>query len=136
MHQLGAAFVVDHARPDWPDRVRELAGGGADRVLACAAPTLQGAARAARDGAIIATPVRADDYPGGERVRWERYDGQPRGSDLIAMAPWFDDGSVSVHVSSRLYWTEAAEAHRLIERGHTQGKRLLIVDEDLARRAG
>ncbi len=131
VHKLGAAEVVDHTRPDWPDQVRDLTGGGAQRVLACAAPTLEGAARAAKDGALIATPVHAD-LPGGHRVRWQKYDGQPRGSRLIRMAPWFDDGSLTVTVQARYFWQDAAQAHREIERGHTRGKLALVVDEDLA----
>ncbi len=133
VHRLGAAMVIDHTRPDWPDQVREVTGGGAERVLACAAPTLDGAARAARDGALIATPVHAE-LPGTERVRWQRYGGQLRGSRLIRMAPWFDDGSLSVTVQARYYWHDAAQAHRVAELGHTQGKLALIVDDDLAAR--
>jgi NADPH:quinone reductase len=135
LHELGAAEVVDHTKPDWPDQVREMTGGGAARVLACAAPTLDGAARAARTGAVIATPVHADLPSPGEgapRVRWEQYDGQPRGSRLITMAPWFDDGALTVTVQDRFYWKNAAEAHRVAERGHTRGKLVLIVDDDLA----
>jgi NADPH:quinone reductase-like Zn-dependent oxidoreductase len=131
LHRLGAATAIDHTQPDWPEQVREVTDGGAERVLACAAPTLDGAARAARDGALIATPVHGES-PGGQRVRWQRYDGQPRGSRLIRMAPWFDDGSLSVTVQARYYWHDAAQAHREVERGHTQGKLALIVDEDLA----
>jgi NADPH:quinone reductase-like Zn-dependent oxidoreductase len=131
LHRLGATAVIDHTRPDWPDRVREETGGGAERVLACAAPTLDGAARAARDGALIATPVHAD-VPGGHRVRWRRYDGQPRGSRLIRMAPWFGDGSLSVTIAGRYYWEDAAQAHRAVEAGHTEGKLVLIIDDDLA----
>jgi NADPH:quinone reductase-like Zn-dependent oxidoreductase len=135
LHRLGAAVVIDHTKPDWPDQVREVTDGGAERVLACAAPTLDGAARAARDGALIATPVHAE-MPGGQRVRWQPYNGQPRGARLIRMAPWFDDGSLSVTVQARYYWHDAAEAHRVAERGHTQGKLALIVDEDLAAAMG
>jgi NADPH:quinone reductase-like Zn-dependent oxidoreductase len=131
VHKLGAATVIEHTKPDWPDQVREQTGGGAEWVLACAAPTLDGAARAARDGALIATPVHAE-LPDTGRVRWQRYDGQPRGSRLIRMAPWFDDGSLTVTVQDRYYWHNAAQAHRVIEAGHTQGKLVLIVDEDLA----
>jgi NADPH:quinone reductase-like Zn-dependent oxidoreductase len=131
VHKLGAATVIDHTKPDWPEEVREVTGGGADRVLACAAPTLDGAARAARDGALIATPVRAD-YADAQRVRWEHYNGQPRGSRLIRMAPWFADGSLSVTVQARYYWHDAAQAHRVVEEGHTRGKLVLIVDDDLA----
>src|SRR5215471_19840580 len=131
LHRLGAAVVVDHTRPDWPDKVRDAIGGGAERVLACAAPTFDGAAKAARDGALIATPVHVD-VPDGQRVRWELYSGKPRGSRLIRLAPWFDDGSLTVTVQARYFWHDAAEAHREVEKGHTQGKIALIVDEDLA----
>ena len=131
VHRLGAADVVDHTKPDWPEQVRKLTNGGAGKVLACAAPTLDGAARAARDGALIATPVRAD-YPGAQRVRWQHYEGQPRGSRLIRMAPWFDDGSLTVTVQARYYWYDAAEAHRVVEQAHTEGKLALVVDDDLA----
>jgi len=135
VHNLGAAMVVDHTKPDWPDEVRKVTDGGADRVLACAAPTLEGAARAARDGALVATPVHAE-LPRSERVRWQQYDGQPSGSRLIRMAPRFDDGSQSVTVQTRYYWHDAAQAHRDIEGGHTHGKIILIVDDDLAATMG
>ena len=136
VHKLGAALVVDHTQPDWPDQVRTETGRGATLVLACAAPTLAGAARAAEDGAIIATPVKADEYPDGDRVHWEQYNGQPRGSRLIRMAPWFDDGSLSVHIAHRYFLADAAVAHRELDQGHTRGKLLLIVDEDLAAQEG
>jgi len=135
VHKLGAAVVIDHNQPDWPDQVREATDGGAEKVLACAAPTLDGAARAARDGALVATPVHAET-PGGQRVRWRQYNGQPRGSRLIRMAPWFDDGSLSVTLQARYSWSDAAQAHREVERGHTQGKIALIVDDDLAASLG
>jgi NADPH:quinone reductase len=136
VHKLGAAVVVDHNQATWPDKVREVTDGGAAHVLACAAPTLQGAARAARDGATIATPVHATELPEADRVHWQAYDGRPEGSRLIRMAPWFDDGSLSVHISRRYYWHDAAAAHREVEQGHTRGKVVLIVDDDLAARLG
>jgi NADPH:quinone reductase len=131
VHNLGAAVVIDHTQPDWPDQVRQVTDGGPDKVLACAAPTLGGAARAARDGATIATPVHAE-LPALERVRWQAYNGEPRGSRLIRLAPWFDDGSLVPHVQAMYYVADAGKAHREVERGHTRGKVVLIVDDDLA----
>ncbi|MGO9778397.1 MAG: quinone oxidoreductase family protein [Streptosporangiaceae bacterium] len=131
VHKLGAIDVIDHTRPDWPQRVRDVISGGPAKVLACAGPTLDGAARAARDGAIIATPVHAD-YPDAERVTWRPYDGRPRGSRLIRMAPWFDDGTLSVEVSGRYYWRDAASAQSEVSEGHTRGKVVLIVDDGLS----
>ncbi len=136
VHTLGAAVVVDHNQASWPDKVREATDGGARHVLACAAPTLAGAARAARDGATIATPVHGAEFPEADRVHWQAYDGRPEGSRLIRMAPWFDDGSLSAHVSRTYYWHDAAAAHREVEQGHTRGKVVLIVDDDLAARLG
>jgi NADPH:quinone reductase-like Zn-dependent oxidoreductase len=131
LHRLGAAVVIDHTKPDWPDQARDATDGGAKKVLVCAAPTAEGAARAARDGALIVTPVHADPTD-GQRVRWQRYHGEPRGSRLIRLAPWFDDGSLTVTVQERFYWQNAADAHRVAERGHTEGKLALVVDDDLA----
>jgi NADPH:quinone reductase len=131
LHRLGATEVIDHTRPDWPEQVHDLTNGGAERVLACAAPTLDGAARAARDGALIATPVHAD-LPGAPRVRWQQYDGERSGTRLIRMAPWFADAQLSVTVQDRYFWHDAAQAHEVVERGHTRGKLVLVVDEDLA----
>jgi NADPH:quinone reductase-like Zn-dependent oxidoreductase len=136
VHKLGAAVVLDHNQAGWPDQVRELTGGGASKVLAVAGQTLEGAAAAARDGAVIATPVHRGEYPGTERVRWQPYNGQPSGSGLIRLAPWFDDGSLTVELARRYYWQDAAAAHREVEKGHTRGKLVLIVDDDLAATLG
>jgi NADPH:quinone reductase len=132
LHTLGAELVFDHQQPDWPEQVRAQTGGGADLILACAAPTLAGAASAARDRAVIATPVHADSYPDSERLAWVQYNGEARGPGLIALAPWFDDESLQVHIAHRYFWENAPEAHREVEKGHTRGKLLLVVDEDVA----
>ncbi len=136
VHQLGAAVVVDHTQPNWPDQVRAETTGGLYQVLACAAPTFAGAAEAAGDGAVIATPIGAADYPDADRVHWRHYNGQASGSRLIKLGPWFDDGTLSVHIVRRYYLADAPAAHMTVEQGHTRGKLLLIVDEDLAAQQG
>jgi NADPH:quinone reductase-like Zn-dependent oxidoreductase len=134
LHKLGAAVVLDHTRADWPDRARDALGGGAQRVLACAEPSLDGAARAAADGAIIATPLHAD-FPDAQRVSWQSYNGKPRGTRLIALAPWFDDGTITVTVQARYDWQDVAQAHAAVAGGHVEGKIVLVVDDDLASEA-
>jgi NADPH:quinone reductase-like Zn-dependent oxidoreductase len=131
VHQLGAAEVVDHTDPDWPEHVRKFAAGGVDKVLATVEPTLQGAVRAARDGAVIATPVHAE-LPDPGNVRFAPHDGKESGSSLIRLAPWFDDGSLSVTLQARYFFQDAPKAHAAVESGHSRGKVVLIVDEDLA----
>jgi NADPH:quinone reductase-like Zn-dependent oxidoreductase len=131
LHRLGADTVIDHTKPNWPEQVRDVTDGGPEKVLACAAPTLDGAARAARDGGLIATPVHAP-APDTQRIRWQQYNGEPSGTRLVRMAPWFDDESLVVIVQDQYFWQDAAEAHRVAELGHTEGKLVLVVDEDLA----
>jgi NADPH:quinone reductase-like Zn-dependent oxidoreductase len=135
LHRLGAAVAIDHTVPSWPDEVRKVTDGGAGKVLACNAATLDGAARAARAGAVIATPVHAP-LPEGDKVRWQQYNGKPSGTRLIRLAPWLDSGDLSVHLSGRYYWQDAAAAHREVEQGHTRGKIVLVVDDDLAATSG
>src|SRR5262249_20607926 len=77
VHALGALAVVDHTKPDWPDEVRKLTDGGVNRVLACSEASLDGAVLAAKDDALLATPVHAEP-PGSDRVSWVKYDGAPR----------------------------------------------------------
>jgi len=130
-HKLGAAVVVDQTAPGWPDQVRKVTDGGAEKVLACSASSLPGAARAARDDAIAATPVKAGP-PEADRVGWETYECRPSGSRLIRMAPRFDDGSLAVQTSARYHWEDAARAHRTVERGHLPGEVVLVINDDLA----
>jgi NADPH:quinone reductase-like Zn-dependent oxidoreductase len=129
VHKLGAAEVVDHTDPDWPEQVRKFAAGGVEKVLANVAPTLDGAVRAARDGAVIATPVGPEPADTG-RVHWKPYNGQAKGSTLIRMAPWFDDGSLA-HGAGGIFPRRGQE-QTVVEGGHTRGKVVLVVDEDLA----
>ena len=49
------------------------------------------------------------------------------------MAPWFDDGSLTVTVQSLVLLAQrGASAPEVAERGHTQGKLALVVDVDVA----
>lgn len=49
------------------------------------------------------------------------------------MAPWWDEGLISIQVSSRYYYEDAAKAQCRMGQGHIRGKLVLIVDDDLAR---
>ena len=82
---------------------------------------------------LIATPVHSGRIPRHRTgCRWQPYNGQPSGSGLIRLAPWFDDGTLTVEIARRYWWQDAAAAHREVDAGHTRGKLVLIVDDDLA----
>jgi NADPH:quinone reductase len=46
---------------------------------------------------------------------------------LQQCAEWFDQESLKIHLSDQIPLAEAAEAHKKIEEGHTQGKIVLTV---------
>src|ERR1700753_2217884 len=88
VHRLGAGIGGDPTQPEWPQKGRKATDGGVTKVRAVAIPSLAGAARAARDGAVIATPVHGD-YPDADRVTWRHYNGEMSGTRLIPLAPLF-----------------------------------------------
>jgi len=49
-----------------------------------------------------------------------------QGEILDQCAQWIDEGKLHIHVSQRLPLAEAAEAHRMIETGHSKGKIVLL----------
>jgi NADPH2:quinone reductase len=49
-----------------------------------------------------------------------------QGAILDQCAQWIDQGRLKIHVSHQLPLAQAADAHRLIEQGHTQGKIVLL----------
>jgi NADPH:quinone reductase-like Zn-dependent oxidoreductase len=127
-HRLGAAEVVDHDQPDWPERVAELPRGLPLKVLVCSAETMDAAKRACAAGGTIASPVGGS--PGaGDHMTWRSYDVHPSGSELIRMGPRFDDGSLAVQIEKRYDWRDAAEAHRYLEAQSTRGTLVLEIGD-------
>jgi NADPH:quinone reductase-like Zn-dependent oxidoreductase len=62
-------------------------------------------------------------------VRATGYQVAPDGATLAIISRLLDSGDVRVHIDQVLDLDRAAEAHELIERGHTRGKIVLRVSE-------
>jgi NADPH:quinone reductase-like Zn-dependent oxidoreductase len=146
---LGADHTLDYAQADWPDRVRELtAGRGVDVLLEMTGgPALdQGLSvlapfgRAVVYGTASSAPAQLSD----QTFRHVFYS-PALNQSLIAfnVGLWFGlrperavnafqwliglvmSNRVNVHIGRVLPLTQAAEAHRLIERRQTTGKVIL-----------
>jgi len=62
VRSFGAREVVDHRDPGWPERVRELSGGGVDAAVNAAPGAAADALRAVRDGGRLLT-ITGDPPP-------------------------------------------------------------------------
>ena len=112
LHRLGAAVVIDHTKPDWPDQVRDVTDGGARaRAGLCGAHPGGRGPGGPRRGAHRHPGARRG-FRTGSGSAGSRYNGQASGTRLIRMAPWFDDGSLTVTVQARYFWHNAAGGAR------------------------
>jgi putative PIG3 family NAD(P)H quinone oxidoreductase len=139
---LGAELVIDYAREDFVDVVRN-AFGGADVVLdIVGGPNIQKNIKVARhDGRIVqlafakGSKVEVDlmpvmlkrlKYMGSTlRSRSDEFKSRVAEELLERIWPLFSNGSLRATISDRFALSEASEAHRLMERGGHVGKILL-----------
>lgn len=146
---LGADHVINYTATDWPEQVRDLTGGrGVDAAL-----EMTGGGRLAQTlrtlapfgqmivfGSVSGESGTLDEAA----IKPWLYDPAPNQSVLgFNLGPWFESklpvalaalqqlvawvatGQLRVPVSQVFALADAAEAHRLLEAGHTTGKLIL-----------
>lgn len=146
--ELGADHAIDYTDPNWSDAVRHLLPGGVDAVLQCAgAPTMsaafgvlapfgrmvvygfasgeQGALSAADQHRLFYEPVLNQTVSGFNIGLWfgMRPDlAVPLLAELIGLVA---SGHVAPRIGAVLPLSDAAQAHRLLERRGVVGKIIL-----------
>ena len=132
--ELGAAGGVDYRSEDWPEAVRDLAGGGVDVVLDSVGSTWPGALRCLRPGGRVV----AFGATGAETVELQVRPfylthlsllgstlGSPREFALVLRA--VNEGRWMPVVDSVLPLSEAVAAHERMEAGDHFGKLVLAI---------
>lgn len=147
VHDLGAELAINYRERDFVDEVlRWTNGRGADAILdTVGGETYCKSFRAlrlyGRIATLLSTPCALSDVNqarmrnigvGYVQMTAPSYlgDAGARAAQrriLENAAPWFDDGELKITVSTVLPLERAAEAHRLVEAGHTSGKVVLQV---------
>jgi NADPH:quinone reductase-like Zn-dependent oxidoreductase len=130
---MGASTVVDYHEPDWPERVRVLAGGGADAAANAARAGSVEAVRAVRDGGRLAT-ITADlpaaeghcDAGGGGRPGRQTAR-QPRPAPHSGLAHGFGRRHVSARAGRRRTGARQARCPRLSHRAADRRRRVTIM---------
>ena len=131
MLRLGAASCIDYTREDIAERAVTLAGGPVDAIADLVGGTLASAVlKALRPGgqiAAIATPVLDLDAVLDANISFHGVLIQDDGERTRALAALLESGALRPVVSHVLPLAAAAEAHRILEGGHSGGKIVLDV---------
>jgi NADPH2:quinone reductase len=131
MRALGASYCVDYTAGDVAEQAIELADGPVDAIAALiGGPHLAGAFGALLPGgqiAAIATPDLSLDPLLDENITFHGILIGDDGERTRRLAAQLARGSLRPVISHELPLSEAAQAHRILETGHTGGKIVLVV---------
>jgi NADPH:quinone reductase len=131
MLEHGARWCIDYSREDVGQRAVALASGRVDAIADLVGGTLaQVALPALRPGgqiAAIATPVLDLDQILDDNITFHGVLIQDDGDRTRKLSSLLGDGAIRPVVSHVLPLTAAAEAHRIVESGHSGGKVVLEV---------
>ena len=133
LRELGAAEVIDHSTTRFEDAVRDV-DAVIDLIGNVTDDTASRSLEVLRPGGIIVNgpggswPTMAEEAAAAG-VRATGFQVAPDGSTLAIISRLLDSGDVRVFIDQVFDLEDAAEAHRLIEKGHTRGKIVLKVNE-------
>jgi NADPH:quinone reductase-like Zn-dependent oxidoreductase len=126
VEKLGADEVIDYTRVDFADAVRDV-----DVVLdTMGGDTRERSLAVLRPGGHLVTPKATDDAAIVTRfeaagMRISGFVVEPDQEGLRGLVDLVERGLLQVHVQERFPFERVADAHRLLEGGHVQGKLVL-----------
>ncbi|MDQ7879619.1 NADP-dependent oxidoreductase [Microbacterium sp. QXD-8] len=133
LRELGASVVIDYTTTRFEDVVGEV-DVVIDLVGNVGGDTGTRSLEVLRPGGLYVL-VPTGSWPGyvdaaaEAGVRTTSYKVIPDGGALATIARLLDSGSVQVYIENVYELTDAADAHRAIETGHTRGKVVLRVSD-------
>ncbi|HEY4439645.1 MAG TPA: NADP-dependent oxidoreductase [Candidatus Elarobacter sp.] len=129
LRRLGIVDPIDVQNDGLQSALREAAPEGIDAVLALAGGAGIGPALdALRSGGRVAYP-NGVTLPTRDGNSAHAFDGVPSRAAFARLSATIDAGPFEVPIGALFALDEAADAHRLLERGHVLGKVVLAVDE-------
>jgi NADPH:quinone reductase-like Zn-dependent oxidoreductase len=130
LQALGAEHVIDYERGDFIQSLGEWMPNGVDLVFDCrGGDTLERGKMCVRAGGRVVSIVESE---GGKQladrdVRFAYVFVAPNSEQLDRIREKIEAGDFKANVSATFDLEEVAEAHRLVESGHTRGKIVLKI---------
>lgn len=127
--RLGADVAVDGKRAGVSEALAEFAPDGVDAILALVGgKVLTTSMDALRPGGRVAHPNGVEPAPRKRRgIKLSSYDAKSGVKELARLNRAMETSHVTVPIAKQLPLSRAAEAHRLVEKGHTMGRVVLRV---------
>ncbi|HKY62127.1 MAG TPA: NADP-dependent oxidoreductase [bacterium] len=129
LRRLGADEIVDYTQENFVKALQRLHPGGIDAVFdTVGGKTQTESAEVLKEGGRITSilAMKEDDFRRRGLVPHYIFV-RPESSQLNKLREWSEAGKLSVKLAKVFPLAEAAEAHRLIEEKHTQGKIALSI---------
>jgi NADPH:quinone reductase-like Zn-dependent oxidoreductase len=121
---MGAAEVLDYREPGWPERIRALAGAGADVAVNAARAGSADAVRAVRDGGRLAT-ITSDLPPAERGIVLAGIVVEPDGARLRPLVELLAAGAITITTLPGFPLGEAAAALDRVRHG-THGAAVVL----------
>jgi NADPH:quinone reductase len=127
--RLGADVAIDGKRADVGDELFDFAPDGVDAVLGLiGGNVLTKSIAALRPGGRVAYPNGIEPAPRKHRgIKLLPYDAKPGVKEFARLSRALDSRSLIVPIAKQFPLGEAAQAHRLVEKGHLLGRVVLRV---------
>lgn len=127
--RLGADVAVDGKRAGLSEALAEFAPDGVDAILALVGGNvLTTCMDALRPGGRVAHPNGIEPAPRKRRgVRLSSYDAKSGEKEFARLSRAIETSHATVPIAKQLPLSRAADAHRLVEKGHLKGRVVLRV---------
>lgn len=130
LKSLGADFIIDYSKGSIKDQIKALIPSGADLVFDCVGKDLTNEAYeyVKVNGHLISLIAQPNpELVNKFKVNFNYHFVEPNSTQLELIAEWVEQGKVKTSVFKIFDLKDVAEAHKLIESGHTQGKIILNI---------
>lgn len=125
---LGADEVIDYSAVDFVEAVRSFAPQGVDVAYDTVGEDVQvrstGVVR--KGGVLVTILAPRPEAQSAKGIRLQYVFVAPNAAQLKRLAALADAGILKTHLAAVLPLAHAAEAHRMIQTGHTRGKIVLV----------
>jgi len=129
LEKLGAETVIDGRRRNALERIEAAAPNGLDAILALASsPVLQKSVKLVRKGGRVVYPNGVEPEPKRRAgVRVIGYDASASPAEFARLARAVEKTKLVVPIAAKFPLSQAAKAHKRVERGHAVGRVVLQI---------